>query len=64
MDGQYTKAHNIDNEEKKSRYITMLLQIHEWNAATESAHTEAGDKEFQTRTDLTKKRKLMCINVR
>ena len=28
--------------------------MHEWNAATESAHTEAGDKAFRTGTDLSK----------
>ena len=32
---------------KKNRQYIKLLQILEWNAATESAHMEAGHKAFQ-----------------
>ena len=32
-----------------------LLQMLEWNTATESEHTEAGDKAFQAGAVLTKK---------
>ena len=35
-----------------------LLQIHDQNAATESAHTKAGDQAFQEETVLTKKENL------
>ena len=41
----------------------MLLQMHEKNAATESAHSEAGDKAFQTGTDLTKKENLCALTL-
>ena len=80
MDGQYTEAHDIDseintqNEKKNTNKITShmkknhqyikLLQLIEWNAATESAHTEAGNKEFQAGTVLTKKRILVRVNDR
>ena len=46
---------------KKNRQYIKLLQILEWNAATESAHTEAGNKAFQAGTFLTKKACLCAL---
>ena len=40
-----------------------LLQILEWNTATESARTETGDKAFQAGTVLTKKEYLCALIV-
>ena len=40
-----------------------LLQILERNAATESAHTKAGDKAFQAGTVLTKKENLWALTL-
>ena len=42
-------------EKKKNCQNITLLQILEWNTATESARTETGDKAFQAGTVLTKK---------
>ena len=44
--------------------MIQLLQILEWNAAIESADTEAGDKAFRAGTVLTKKRVLVRVNDR
>ena len=40
---------------KKNRQYIKLLQLIEWNAATESAHTEAGNKAFLREQFLRKK---------
>ena len=46
---------------KKNRQHIKLLQILEWNTATESAHTETGDKTFWVGR---KKRILVHLNGR
>ena len=70
MDGRYTEAHDFDSEInkqikvqviwKENRQYIRLLQILEWNAATESAHTGAGHMAFQAWTVL--KKKLVRVN--
>ena len=52
---------NYKSYEKKNRQHIKLLQILEWNTATESAHTETGEKTFWVGR---KKRILVHVNGR
>ena len=48
---------------KKHRLYIKLLQILEWNAATESAHTEAEDKAFEAGTVLMRIEYLCALTI-
>ena len=48
---------------KKIRQYIKLLQILKWNAATESAHTEDGDKAFEAGTVLMRKEYLCALTI-
>ena len=47
---------------KKNSSMCKILQILEWNVATESAHTEVGDK--ASKYDLERSRNFVIYNVK
>ena len=47
---------------KKNSSMCKILQILEWNVATESAHTEEGDK--ASKYDLERSRNFVIYNVK